>query len=109
MSEDRMARLREMESDALERIEKYEQHLRRAAGPLDRDIEDQAIELENDEVVEGLLESTRKQLRQIRHAMARVQDGNGEVCEVCDGPISAERIEALPATTICSECAEEQG
>lgn len=109
MTEDRRTTLREMESEELARIEQYERHMRREGGPLDRDMEEQAIEVENDEVVEGLLEGSRARLAQIRHALERVESGGGDLCEDCDEPIPPGRLEALPTATLCTDCAEVRG
>lgn len=109
MSEDRVTRLKAMEREELERIEGYERHVRRADGALDRDTEEQAIELENDEVVERLLQTSRERVEQIRHALARIDGDQGGTCESCGGPIAADRLEALPAATLCSDCASAQG
>ncbi|MGF1617682.1 MAG: TraR/DksA family transcriptional regulator [Acidimicrobiia bacterium] len=38
-------------------------------------------------------------------ALQRFEKGKYGVCEVCGGPIPAERLEALPATSTCMKCA----
>ncbi len=38
-------------------------------------------------------------------ALDRFEQGKYGVCEVCGGPIPAERLEALPATSTCMGCA----
>jgi DnaK suppressor protein len=38
-------------------------------------------------------------------ALDRFEKGRYGVCEVCGGPIPAERLEALPATSSCMKCA----
>jgi RNA polymerase-binding protein DksA len=44
-------------------------------------------------------------IREIDTAIARFENGNYGVCEVCGEPIPAERLEARPATTTCVKCA----
>jgi DnaK suppressor protein len=44
-------------------------------------------------------------IREIDVALERFENGGYGVCEVCGGPIPAERLEALPATAICMRCA----
>lgn len=106
MSDNRMAILKRLEQEELERIAGYEKHTRREDGPLDKDLEDQATQQENDEVVSGLLESARRRLAEVRHAMERVENGVGDQCEKCEAEIPRERLAALPTATLCSECAE---
>lgn len=44
-------------------------------------------------------------IREIDVALERFENGKYGVCEVCGGSIPAERLEALPATSTCMECA----
>ncbi len=44
-------------------------------------------------------------IHEIDVALQRVEGGKYGVCEVCGGPILAERLEALPATSTCMKCA----
>ena len=47
-------------------------------------------------------------LKKIEKALARIEDGTFGVCERCEEPISAKRLEARPVTTLCIRCKEEQ-
>lgn len=107
MSDNRMAILKRLEQEELERIAGYEKHTRREDGPLNKDLEDQATEQENDEVVMGLLESAKRRLSEARHAMERVENGVGDVCETCEAEIPRQRLAALPTATLCGDCAED--
>jgi DnaK suppressor protein len=44
-------------------------------------------------------------IREIDLALERFENGKYGVCEVCGGPIPGERLEALPATATCMNCA----
>jgi DnaK suppressor protein len=44
----------------------------------------------------GLMEKDRKQLKEINHALAKIQDGSYGVCEGTGKPISKVRLEAQP-------------
>lgn len=103
---DRKAVLEGLRDELIERLERYRAHKERHGGPLDKDMEEQAIELQNDEVVEALEREAEEELRHVMHAMARIEAGEGEFCEVCEGPIAPERLEALPFATLCRHCAE---
>jgi DnaK suppressor protein len=45
-------------------------------------------------------------IREIDVALERFEKGLYGVCEVCGGRIPAERLEALPATSTCMQCAQ---
>jgi RNA polymerase-binding transcription factor DksA len=70
-----------------------------------RDWEDLAVEREEDEVLEGLGESGLAEIRVIRAALDRISEGTYGDCAKCGEPISAERLDILPATPFCRRCA----
>ena len=49
-------------------------------------------------------EQAERRLQAIEHALARIEAGTYTVCEVCGGPILAERHEVVPWATTCVEC-----
>jgi DnaK suppressor protein len=73
----------------------------------DRDSQERATELENDEVLEGLDEMSRAEVRQIRETLRRIERGHYGICTTCGQPISAERLAAVPTTVTCVSCAPE--
>lgn len=103
---DRKAILDNMRYDLLERLDRYRAHKQRKGGPLDKDMEEQAVEIQNDDVVDSLEKEAEDELRQVLHALERIDEGEGDTCEVCEEPIAPARLEALPYTTLCRECAE---
>ena len=50
----------------------------------------------------------RKLRNKIEEAMARLEEGNFGICEVCGEKIGFKRLEARPVTTLCINCQEEQ-
>lgn len=74
----------------------------------DRDSGEQAIELENDEVLKGLDEMTLGEVRRIRSALARIADGTYGVCSTCGQPISEGRLAAMPGASTCLNCSTER-
>lgn len=52
-----------------------------------------------------LLEEARKHVADIDRAIARAESGAYGICERCGNPIAAERLEALPDTARCVNCA----
>jgi DnaK suppressor protein len=53
----------------------------------------------------AVLDQSRRRLRDLDLALARVAAGTYSTCENCGGPISAERREARPAARTCIGCA----
>ena len=96
------ARLHERLDTLAQRAGRISTDLRRL---LDRDWEEQAAELENDEVLTGLDAMTRAELRDIAEALRRLDDGRYGTCASCGGVIGAARLEAMPATPFCVACA----
>ena len=50
-------------------------------------------------------EETEERIRSIQDALARAKTGAYGICEVCGQPIQDERLDALPFTTRCVDCA----
>jgi RNA polymerase-binding transcription factor DksA len=55
--------------------------------------------------VAGLLGQARDELAALDDAVRRLGDGRYGVCSRCGKPIGSGRLEALPATTTCINCA----
>lgn len=98
--EDRLATL-------TRRLGKIQVHLRHEDGPLSADWEEQAVERENDEVLEALDDAGRLETAQIRHALDAIAQGTYGTCEACGDDIGAKRLKALPFTSWCIKCATE--
>lgn len=96
-------RLRQRLSELLERVGRIESDLRTPGSP---DSEDRAIEAENEEVLERLDDSERREIGEIRAALERIEGGTYGTCVTCGDPIAARRLEVLPYTSHCIECAE---
>lgn len=97
-------RLRQRQAELQDRLDKVEESLRKTHA---KDWEEQAIERENDEVVELLDENLRTELGQINIALNRVEKDEYGICVICDEPIPVGRLEALPYTDRCVSCASE--
>lgn len=69
------------------------------------DFEDRATERETDEVLESLGTAELAELKQINAALERVDAGTYGVCVSCGEDISNERLEVLPHTPKCRNCA----
>lgn len=93
--------LQERLDQLLRRVGKIEADLRSTH---DRDWQERASELENDEVLEGLDEMSLTEARQIREALRRIDSGRYGICSRCGQPISADRMAAVPTAVTCVGC-----
>lgn len=71
----------------------------------EKDWEELATQREGDEVLESLGVEAQVELRTIKGALARLDSGDYGRCQVCGSPISAARLNILPDTPFCKDCA----
>jgi RNA polymerase-binding transcription factor DksA len=69
------------------------------------DWEELAVEREGDEVLESMGISAQQEMRQIEAALERLDEGEYGVCTVCGERISDKRLDVLPYTPFCRNCA----
>jgi RNA polymerase-binding protein DksA len=88
--------------------------LRKRLDAIDRDIKhedmssdwtEQATERENDEVLASLGVASKNELTKINDALKRIESGEYFTCSVCGKDIPPERLELLPFSTTCVNCA----
>jgi DnaK suppressor protein len=103
----RQSELETLKADLEARLSRYQAHQRREAGALEKDFEEQASQTQNDEVVDSLEAETRAELQQIDHALERIDQGIGDECEQCGNDIDPRRLQVLPYTTVCVDCASD--
>jgi RNA polymerase-binding transcription factor DksA len=84
-------RLEEIEDDLVE--------------PADQDAEERATEREGDEVLESLGQAGVAEMRMIQAALTRIAAGEYGICVSCGEPISKERLDVVPHTPLCRNCA----
>lgn len=89
----------------LGREEHLENDIRHKDGALDADFEEQAVQQENDQVLDALDSITRAEISAIDSALARIRGGKFGVCTACGQSIEHERIRAMPAAEKCIACA----
>lgn len=70
------------------------------------DFAEQAIQRENDEVLEAILAETEASLRRVGMAKLRLADGSYGYCQRCGEPIEPARLKVLPAAEFCLSCAD---
>lgn len=71
------------------------------------DWDDRASERAEDEVLENMGLSGEQELRAIEAALHRVAEGEYGACTRCGNDISQERLDVLPWTPFCRDCARE--
>lgn len=70
------------------------------------DSSEQAVERENDEVLQGIGQETQSAIQDIHAALVRISEGTYGSCSACGEAINPERLVALPETTHCVSCAD---
>lgn len=70
------------------------------------DWEELTIEHEVDEVLEGVGNSAQQEIRQIEAALERLESGEYGTCTICGDPIQEVRLNILPYTPFCRDCAK---
>ena len=101
--------------DVRELLELRRQELTRKVSEIDdtlrqpdsADWEERATENEDDEVLEDMGNAALIEIEQINSAIQRIDIGTYGMCTACGDPISIERLEALPYTANCLDCAKE--
>jgi RNA polymerase-binding transcription factor len=104
MSDVIRARLEEEMRALLERHGRIAAHLH-GEREQSADWTDLASDLEHDMVLEGLDGVARQQMAAIREAFDRLESGTYGVCDVCGDEIGERRLQAVPTTTLCIDCA----
>jgi len=98
-----------------QRLESLKNQVTRRINAIDKDIRhedmtadwsEQATERENDEVLESLGNASSQELLMINSALKRIDSGEYFTCSICGEEIPAERLELLPFSTNCVNCAE---
>tara|TARA_B100000609_G_C17220025_1_gene439378 strand:- start:914 stop:1261 length:348 start_codon:yes stop_codon:yes gene_type:complete len=89
------------------RMNKITDDLRQEKGALSPDFAEQAVELENSEVLEHLDGSGRREADEIVAALNRMDEGEYGICVECGDGIKEGRLKAVPAASMCISCANE--
>jgi RNA polymerase-binding transcription factor DksA len=95
-------RLRDRREELSGRLRSIEHELDE---PVPTDWDDQAIEREDDQVMEGIGSVGLAELRAIDAALKRVELGTYGICVNCGDPIEEERLDAVPHAPRCRNCA----
>lgn len=95
------AELERRAAELRERIARIEIERSDAASP---DADEQAVEREPDEVLDGLETRFVAELRETDDALERLATGTYGICATCGEPIDRDRLRALPTARRCMAC-----
>ena len=99
-------RLANRRAELEQRLDKIKADVRHTEKPLEQDFAEQAVERENDEVLDALGEAARVELAEIQKALIRIDRDEYGICAICGRTIPKERLEVLPYSDRCVTCAE---
>jgi len=95
-------RLRAEEARLVERLERAGQAAREPGSEV-RDAADASVDDVRKDEGFATAEVDWRTLEQVRDALQRIRDGTFGRCAVDGGPIEAERLRAIPWTTVCAK------
>jgi len=96
--------LLDLKQEVTSRIDSIDRDIRHEG--MSADWTEQASERENDEVLESLGNSSEQELSMINVALARIEAGDYFFCAECGVEIPSARLDLLPYTAHCVDCAE---
>lgn len=105
-----MKTIEQRRAELEQRLEALNIKLREIDAELDshqsRDWEELAVEREGDEVLEGEGRAGQAEIAAINAALARIDEGSYGDCVRCGETIVEARLDLLPYTPFCAECAQ---
>jgi DnaK suppressor protein len=81
------------------RSQRDELQIEYAADPVD-----QVRSGQDREIVISRLDQQARSIRDVRTALAKIEDGSYGLCEQCEEPIAAKRLDAVPWARLCVSC-----
>jgi RNA polymerase-binding transcription factor DksA len=100
--EDRRQQLEARLAELSARLNRIEHDLDQ---PVSTRFAEQATEREEDEVLEDLGQAGLQEMRMIEAALGRIAKGTYGVCVRCGEAIGDERLDLVPQTPLCRDCA----
>ncbi|NKB34021.1 MAG: TraR/DksA family transcriptional regulator [Pseudomonadales bacterium] len=100
------AELLERKAELESRLERTHKHIYQKEEPVSANFSEQVKQTENDAIVKALEADGIEEIAQVTSALNRIEEGNYELCVACGAKISEERLEAIPYTDRCIDCAE---
>ena len=100
---EQLSSMLELHQQDRENIRLSEASAERSPDPTSADGGSMAFELEKELTLD---ENTKHLLNQVEHALVLIKKKKYGNCENCGEPIPVARLEAIPYSTICKNCAE---
>ena len=100
---EQLSSMLELHKQERENIRLSEASAERSPDPTSADGGSMAFELEKELTLD---ENTKHLLNQVEHALVLIKKKKYGNCENCGEPIPVARLEAIPYSTICKNCAE---
>ena len=100
---EQLSSMLELHQQERENIRLSEASAERSPDPTSADGGSMAFELEKELTLD---ENTKHLLNQVEHALVLFKNKKYGNCENCGEPIPVARLEAIPYSTICKNCAE---
>ncbi len=88
------------------RISKIEDDIQNPKDDLNKDWEDQAVAIRQNDTRQLLAAEARQGIIYINDALSHIENGTYGECEVCGNQIPEQRLAAVPYATLCMEHAE---
>lgn len=95
-----------LKQELASRVERTHQRIHQRDKRVSANFAEQSVEMESQELVMSLDADGRRELRAIDAALERIEEGSYGECVRCGNPIAQARLEALPYTALCIECAK---
>jgi len=97
-------RLMTLKHQVTQRIKAIDKDIRHEG--MSADWTEQAVERENDEVLESLGNNAKQELAMVNTALKRIESGDYFYCQTCGEEIPPARLEVLPFNSLCIDCAD---
>ena len=91
--------------ELLRRVTELKREVHNRDEPYPADFSEQAVALENLDVLFELDREGREELARVNKAIMRLENDEYNICMHCNNEISHERLKAIPYTELCIHCA----
>ena len=96
------ARLEAQLAELEDRLSRLDRDLSETPDP---DSSERAVQMEDDEALEGQAQVAASEITSVRRALKRIEDGSYGTCTQCGEAIAEGRLEARPEAALCIDCA----
>ena len=100
------ARLEAQLAELEDRLSRLDRDLSETPDP---DSSERAVQMEDDEALEGQAQVVSNEIASVRRALERIEDGSYGQCVKCGEEIAEGRLEARPEAALCIDCASGAG